>query len=222
MATASGAFVAGNAVVSIAGGPPKVHEVHDLDDSSAVDSDLLVESAWRIDQKALERQAKEMPTLEPAAPDTPKDSEPKPAAPEAPSQIPEPVPCEATPHEPAAGETAPCSLEPAAGETAPGSLEPAAPKAVPEAAPKSLEPELVSPEASGPGKKTKGVAADEEIHEPSFSCYSPSRAPSTAASTSSANKFDKYYHKTLAGSLVQMLVATMLFFEIDVGYLCNS
>ena len=126
MATASGAFVAGNAVVSIAGGPPKVHEVHDLDDSSAVDSDLLVESAWRIDQKALERQAKEMPTLEPAAPDTPKDSEPKPAAPEAPSQIPEPVPCEATPHEPAAGETAPCSLEPAAGETAPGSLEPAA------------------------------------------------------------------------------------------------
>lgn len=210
MATASGAFVAGNAVVSIAGGPPKVHEVHDLDDSSAVDSDLLVESAWRIDQKALERQAKEMPTLEPAAPDTPKDSEPKPAAPEAPSQIPEPVPCEATPHEPAAGETAPCSLEPAA------------PKAVPEAAPKSLEPELVSPEASGPGKKTKGVAADEEIHEPSFSCYSPSRAPSTAASTSSANKSDKYYHKTLAGSLVQMLVATMLFFEIDVGYLCNS
>ena len=222
MATASGAFVAGNAVVSIAGGPPKVHEVHDLDDSSAVDSDLLVESAWRIDQKALERQAKEMPTLEPAAPDTPKDSEPKPAAPEAPSQIPEPVPCEATPHEPAAGETAPGSLEPAAGETAPCSLEPAAPKAVPEAAPKSLEPELVSPEASGPGKKTKGVAADEEIHEPSFSCYSPSRAPSTAASTSSANKSDKYYHKTLAGSLVQMLVATMLFFEIDVGYLCNS
>ena len=167
MATASGAFVAGNAVVSIAGGPPKVHEVHDLDDSSAVDSDLLVESAWRIDQKALERQAKEMPTLEPAAPDTPKDSEPKPAAPEAPSQIPEPVPCEATPHEPAAGETAPCSLEPAAGETAPGSLEPAAgetapcslepaaPKAVPEAAPKSFEPELVSPEASGPGKKQR-------------------------------------------------------------------
>ena len=65
MATASGAFVAGNAVVSIAGGPPKVHEVHDLDDSSAVDSDLLVESAWTIDQKALERQAADVGTCSP-------------------------------------------------------------------------------------------------------------------------------------------------------------